>query len=137
MGHNQTIGGGGFHHVALAAADFDRSVQFYTQALGFTTKIAWGQTPARAIMLDCGDGNYFEIFERPNRPQGDGVLLHIALRSRDTNAAIERARAAGATVTIEPKDVTIPSTPHPTPVRLAFCKGPDGEIIEFFQNEVT
>ena len=22
------------------------------------------------------------------------------------------------------------------PIRIAFCKGPDGEVIEFFQNEV-
>jgi hypothetical protein len=42
----------------------------------------------------------------------------------------ERARAAGVVITIETKDVVIPSIPKPTPVRLAFCKGPDGEIIE-------
>ena len=67
------------------------------------------------------------------RTQTRGSIIHFALRTSDCDAAIERARAAGATVTIEPKSVNIPSEPHETPVRIAFCKGPDGEVIEFFQ----
>ena len=47
---------------------------------------------------------------------------------------LEQARKAGAEVTVEPKNVDIPSRPAVAPVRIAFCKGPDGEIIEFFQN---
>lgn len=131
----------GFHHVAIRARDFDASVRFYTDVLGMTTKITWGQAPKRAIMLDAGAGDYVEIFERPQQgPAPDGeepIILHFALRTDDPDAAIARARAAGAVVTIEPKDVTIPSSPHPTPVRLAFCKGPDGEVIEFFKNTLT
>lgn len=131
----------GFHHVAIRARDFDSSVRFYTQALGFTSKITWGESPKRAIMLDAGAGDYLEIFERPNQgpaPAGEEpIILHFALRTDDTDAAIAKARAAGAEVTIEPKAITIPSSPQPTPVRLAFCKGPDGEVIEFFQNTLT
>ena len=137
-GKNETIGGGGFHHVAIRAQDFDASVRFYTKALGFREKIAWGEGAKRAIMLDAGDGNYMEIFAGgSDSPKPEGAILHFALRTSDCDAAIARARAAGATVTVEPKDVDIPSTPGPTPVRIAFCKGPDGEIIEFFQNELT
>ena len=138
MGHNKTLGGGGFHHVAIRAYDFDASVRFYTEALGFTQKIAWGEGEKRAVMLDAGDGNYMEIFANgKNEPKPEGAIIHFALRTNNCDAAIERARAAGAQVTVEPKDVDIPSTPHRTPVRIAFCKGPDGEIIEFFQNELT
>ena len=43
----------------------------------------------------------------------------------------------GAEVTMEPTNINLQSTPGPTPIRIAFCKGPDGEIIEFFQNELT
>jgi len=32
--------------------------------------------------------------------------------------------------------VTLAADP-PIPARIAFCKGPDGELIEFFQNEAT
>jgi glyoxylase I family protein len=36
---------------------------------------------------------------------------------------------------MEPKDLAVFGDP-PIPIRIAFCKGPDGEVIEFFQNEV-
>jgi len=137
-GNNATIGGGGFHHVAIRAWDFDASVKFYTEAFGFTEKIAWGEAKKRAIMLDTGDGNYLEIFA--NGAEGkkpEGSIIHFALRTSNVDEAIEKARAAGAEVTIEPRDVEIQSTPAPTAVRLAFCKGPDGEVIEFFQNDTT
>jgi glyoxylase I family protein len=78
-----------------------------------------------------------EIFSGGDGPKPEGSILHFALRTSDCDAALERARAAGAEVTVEPKDVTIDSRPSPTPIRIAFCKGPDGEIIEFFQNEKT
>lgn len=138
MGTNQTIGGGGFHHVAIRAYDFEASIKFYTEALGFTQKIAWGEGEKRAVMLDAGDGNYMEIFANgTDEPKPEGSIIHFALRTNDCDAALERARAAGAEVTMEPKSLDIPSTPHMTPVRIAFCKGPDGEVIEFFQNELT
>lgn len=135
-GHNSVIGGGGFHHIAMRVRDFDKSCKFY-QSLGFKPKISWGEGDKRAVMLDTGDGNYLELFAGgSDEPKPEGVVLHFALRTTNVDAAIAAARAAGAVVTVEPKDVVIASTP-PTAVRLAFCKGPDGEIIEFFQNETT
>lgn len=138
-GSNETIGGGGFHHVAIRSRNWDRSVDFYVNAMGFTERIRWGEPPKRAIMLDTGDGNYLEIFERPDeRPvDGGGQIIHFAIRTRDIDAAMQRARDGGARVTVEPKDVTIPSTPEPTAVRLGFFQGPDGEEVELFQNQST
>lgn len=142
---NTTLGGGGFHHVAIRARDFDASVAFYTDVLGFAPVVAWGEAPGRAMMLDTGDGNYLEVFERPNQPpmpEGvEGAILHFAIRTDDTEAALERARAAAVKVTMETKDVNIANTlegrPTPVPVRIAFFEGPDGELIELFQNELT
>ena len=137
-GKNDTIGGGGFHHVAIKVADFEGAVRFYTEALGFKEKIAWGEGDKRAVMLDAGDGNYMEIFAGGTKDaKAEGSIIHFALRTRDCDAALNRARAAGAVVTMEPKSLDIQSRPHPTPVRIAFCKGPAGEVIEFFQNELT
>lgn len=134
----------GFHHVATRARDFDKTVAFYTQVLGFAPKIQWGDAPKRAIMLDTGDGNYLEIFERPEQappPEAEGAILHLALRTNDTDAMLERARAAGCKVTMEPKSLEIgnklPGVAAKVPVKIAFIQGPDGEIIEFFQNELT
>ncbi|MHB1158214.1 MAG: VOC family protein [Phycisphaerales bacterium] len=151
-GKNSILNGGGFHHVAIRSHDFDNSVRFYTHALGFTTQIAWGEKPKRAVMLDTGDGNYLEIFERlpqvnpPVKPAmaspvgGDEPpILHFAIRTGDTEAAIARARAAGAVVTMEPKHVDIQTTngQGTVPVYIAFCTAPDGTVIEFFQNDRT
>ena len=125
----------GFHHVAIRADDFDASVNFYL-ALGMEEKIRWGDGDSRGIMLDTGDGNYIEIFAGGTKNQPDGAWFHIALRTDDVDAALEIAKSAGAVVTVEPKDIVIKAK-TPVPVRLAFCKGPDGELIEFFQNSLT
>ncbi len=136
-GTNKAIGGGGFHHVAIKVHDFDASVRFYTEAMGFREKLRWGDGDGRAIMLDTGDGSSLELFAGgPAQPRPEGVILHFALRSSIPDAAIERARAAGAQVTVEPVSVTIPAK-TPMPVRIAFCKGPDGELIEFFHSEAV
>ena len=135
-GHNAAIHGGGFHHVAIRVHDFDASVRFYTEALGFTERIRWGEGEKRACMLDTGDGNYLEVFAGgPAAPKPEGTIFHFALRTSDVDAAIERARGAGAEVTTEPTSLEIQSDP-PQPVRLAFCKGPDGELIEFMDARI-
>jgi glyoxylase I family protein len=56
-------------------------------------------------------------------------VIHFALATTDTRAALEHVRQAGYEVTVEPKDVTLDSLE----VTIAFFKGPNGEIIEFFQ----
>ena len=136
-GTNQTLGGGGFHHVSMRVRDIEASIRFYTEALGFVHKLTWGQGAKRTVLLDTGDGNYFEISGgRTDEPNLNGHFLHIALRSTDCDAVIEKVRATGAEVTVEPKDVALSSDP-PTPVRIAFFKGPDGELIELFDNDAT
>ena len=138
QGSNAVLGGGGFHHVAIRALDFDASVRFYTDGLGFREKIVWGEGDGRAILLDTGDGNYLEIFAGgKNEPKLEGAILHFAIRTTDCDAATKRAVAAGATITMQPKALTIQSRPGPTPVKISFVKGPDGELIEFFENELT
>lgn len=130
--------GPGFHHIALRAADFEATLRFYADGLGFVRAYGWGEGDGRAAMMDAGDGNYLEIFAGGRRAPGEdapeGALLHYALRVPDAHAAYARALTAGARPHVEPKDVTIQGD-RPVLVRIAFCKGLDGEIIEFFQNE--
>lgn len=124
----------GFHHIAMDVKDIDASMRFYTQVLGFGIACTWGEGEKRACMIDCGNGNHVELFQaKPGENRPDGHWKHLALKCTDTKAAIERVRAAGFPVTVETKDVTIPSSPAPLPIRIAFFKGPDGETIEFFQ----
>jgi glyoxylase I family protein len=134
---NKKIKGCGFHHVSMRVRDLERSLKFYTEGLGFIEKTSWGKAPQRTVLLDTGDGNYFEISQGdPEQVQEPGIFQHIALRSDDCDAAIGAARSAGAEVTLEPRDVNLPSDP-PLQLRIAFFKGPDGEIIELFQNDQT
>ena len=123
----------GFHHIALRAHDFDATVAFYTEALGFTKGSAWGEGDGRAIMLDAGNGNYLEVFSGgTNEPKPEGLFFHLALHVDDCDAYLQRAIAAGAEVTMEATSLDIPSDP-PLPVRIGFVKGPNGEVVEFFQ----
>jgi glyoxylase I family protein len=136
-GTNSTIAGGGFHHVSLKVKDYQASLAFYTQGLGFTVAATWGGDARPTALLDTGDGNYFEISgSGPDDPPPPGPFAHIALRTDDCDKAIEAARAAGAEVTVEPKSLTLGENPG-LDVRIAFFKGPDGELVEFFQNDQT
>jgi glyoxylase I family protein len=134
MGTNNKLGGGGFHHVAIRVGNFEATLKFYTEGLGFREAFGWGEGNKRAALLDTGDGNYIEVFAGGTDEQKpEGAFLHVAFRTDDVDAAVEAAVAAGAEVTVQPKDVVLGNNP-PTPVRIAFIKGPDGEIIEFFQS---
>ncbi len=124
----------GLHHVSITVKDFDATVDLYTQGFGFKKEVAWARgSDERAIMLNMGDGAFLEVFSgRTDTHQSDGIFAHIALSSDDCDADFQRALAAGAGVETEPMNVSLPSNP-PIPVRIAFCKGFDGELIEFFQ----
>lgn len=128
----------GIHHVAIRVPDFDAAATFYTEALGLEQVLEWGEGAKRSALFDSGRGNYVEIFAGgADAEKPDGHWLHLAFRTDDCDAAMERARAAGAEVTMEPRDVPIQSRPQATTFRIAFCKGPAGETIEFFQNDLT
>jgi len=122
----------GFHHVALKVANFDEVVAFYTDVLGLEPKTHWGQGDKRAVMLDVGAGSFLEVFAGGGETPPAGPVLHFALACDDIDTVIEKVRTAGRNVTVEPRDVDIPSDPV-YPVRIAFFEGPAGEIVELFK----
>lgn len=143
MSHQNTkVAGCGFHHVAVVTRNFDKTLDFYTELLGFKPRVHWQEAPRRAVMLDTGDGNYIEVFENPERPEhqdaGNEPWFHIALRCTNLDEVITRVRDAGYTITMEPADLDIEASDsdETIPIRIAFFTGPNGESIELFQNEV-
>ncbi len=126
----------GVHHIALKAkgkAAFEKTIHFYHDILGLPIVRTWGSEDEPAAMLSTGDG-MLEIFANAPDELSEGALRHLAFAVEDTDACIEAVRAAGYTVTMEPNDIAIPSTP-PLPARIAFCIGPVGEEVEFFEEK--
>lgn len=138
----------GFHHVAIRAVDFDATMRFYTEGLGFRVHYGFS-VPGRidrAAFLDAGDGRYIEVFgqgstvqaegrrRRPDEEPTEGALLHFCLRVADVDASYERALAVGAVSRIAPRTAALGGEP-PAEVRIAFVTGPNGEVIEFLKSE--
>jgi len=123
----------GVHHIAMSVSNFEQSIHFYQDVLGFTPVMQWGEGDGRAVMLDTGDGSCLELFANgTGRYEQEGAWKHLAFRVSDCDAVYEAALAAGAASQTAPKDVELQTQPV-TPVRIAFVTGLDGEVIEFFQ----
>ncbi|MDQ4128753.1 MAG: VOC family protein [Actinomycetota bacterium] len=131
-GNNLKLRGGGLHHIAIGASDFDRSLRFYCEGLGFRNVLTFPEEDQMVAMLDTGDGTYIELFSGGSGQDPKGSILHFAVRTDDCETATERARAAGGTITQEPAEAVLEGDP-PVPVRYSFCEGPDGEQIELLQ----
>lgn len=133
---NQKLPGCGFHHLALRASDFDRSYRFYTEVLGFRRRTGWGEGEKRVALLNFGDGGLLELFGAGVKDAPQGCYWHAALKVDDVDAAFETAVAAGAGVHQPPKDALLGNPgEEQIPVRLAFIKGFDGELLEFFHEK--
>ncbi len=121
------------HHYQLKCkgyGHFKKTVDFYRDVLGVPVAREWGSGDESGIMLDTGAG-IIEIFANAEELLPAGTIRHVAFGTDDTDACVNAARAAGYTVTVEPKDIAIPSDP-PYRARIAFIIGPVGEEIEFF-----
>ncbi len=131
---NEIIKGMGFHHAALAAANFEESFKFYTEGLGMKLYTQWKSGDRQIAMLDMGDGGILELFSDGNdRESVDAKFIHLAFRVDDVDMAFEIARKAGASPKTLPKIVPIESAPAKVTLNCAFVYGPSGEELEFFK----
>ncbi len=130
---NQIITNMHFHHIGLKARDFEKSLRFY-QALGMTCVARWESAETPIAMLDLGDGGRIELFgDGGDAFSANGKWVHFALGVDDVAAAYEKALAAGAESQSAPRDLALKAQPQDMTIRIAFVKGPDGEVIEFFK----
>ena len=120
----------GIHHISMkcgTAEEYRKAKEFYVDVLGFTVRREWPE----GMMIDTGSG-LLEIGNDRAGIRNIGAIRHIAFATDSTDEIIGKVKAAGYEVFIEPKDIVIRSEPafH---ARMAFCFGPLGEEIEFFQ----
>ena len=116
----------GIHHVSMKCAgqqEFERTVHFYCDVIGLRRVKSW----ENGVMLNTGDGFVEIVSDGTTRPE-QGCIRHFAFAADDVDACADAVSAAGYEILIEPKDIVLDSMP----ARIAFCRGPLGEEIEFF-----
>jgi hypothetical protein len=87
---NLKIRGGGLHHVAIEASDFDRSLRFYTEGLGIRNVLTFPEEGQTVAMLDTGDATYVELFSGGSGEKLSGSILHLALRTGTATRPLSR-----------------------------------------------
>ena len=119
----------GIHHISMKCGTSEglcKVKEFYITLLGLKICREWSD----GIMIDTGNG-FIEIFTNAEGVRQLGAIRHIALLTDDVDEIVEKVRAAGYEIFVEPNDKVIDSTPE-YPIRMAFCFGPLGEQVEFF-----
>jgi len=102
--------------------------------LGLPMVRSWGEGAKRGCMIDTGDSVMELNCADKEADSQSPAVNHFALTTDHVDEVVELVRQAGYTITIEPRDLVIPANP-PYPIRMAFCLGPVGESIEFFQEK--
>ena len=123
----------GIHHISMKCgteAEFREAKRFYLDVLGLQAKREWPE----GVMIDAGNC-LLEIFSNGAGIRSKGAIRHIAFGTDDVDGMIRKVKEAGCEVFIEPNDIVIRSEPE-LPARMAFCYGPLGEEIEFFQEKM-
>ena len=123
-------------HTMIRVGDLDKSIAFYTEALGMTLmrQRDYPEGKFTLAFLGYGDEASTAVIELTHNwdtasyDLGNG-FGHIAIGTEDIVGACERIREYGGEVTREPG-----SMKHGTTV-IAFAKDPDGYVIEFIERK--
>jgi catechol 2,3-dioxygenase-like lactoylglutathione lyase family enzyme len=130
---NPLIQGLGFHHISISTLDMEKSLEFYCSVLGMQVFKETIIGERRLVQLDIGDGMLVEVSDASPEVNAANPapipLNHIGFVTTDLTGAVERVRAAGYPITVEPRRISA----GPIQASLAFVKGPNGESIEFMQ----
>lgn len=116
------------HHISLKSTPekFPQVLHFYKDILGLEVFCQW----SNGVLLKTGD-SYLEIFSNAETELSDGNIRHFALCVADVDQWAKKVAAEGFEVFMGPKDICFDSNPQ-FKARVAFCKGPLGESVEFF-----
>ena len=140
----------GTNHTSFTVSDLDRSVAFFTEALGFALLHRGPRDPAMIgrvvgvpgadieVAYVQGPGHRLELIEykapadrgRVESRPCDAGFAHVAFDVDDIDAALAAAAAHGVTPLSEPQDLrTGPNAGG----RVVYTRDPDGVTVEFIQ----
>jgi len=123
-------------HTMIRVGDLEKSIAFYTEALGMTLirRHDYPEGKFTLAFLGYGDEASTAVIELTHNwdtasyDLGNG-FGHIAIGSEDIVGACDRVREYGGEVTREPGPMKHGSTV------IAFAKDPDGYAIEFIERK--
>ncbi|GAB2913461.1 VOC family protein [Streptomyces mayteni] len=136
-------------HVAVMCPDIEKSLRFYREGLGFSRRYEFTRTVSpegetvyqgRGIYLELQGNSYIELFPggRPGVDSAEGPLAHIALIVPSVDEAYQSCLRAGgepaghASWAGAPTSLVLNGSPEVN-VRVAFVKGPAGELVELYE----
>lgn len=140
----------GIHHPSITTGNADRLLGFYRDLMGFHEIFEFGweagsdmsnfaagitgvqNSSTRSVLLRAGNA-FLEIFEyrqpastrRDDRALSQQGYAHVCFDSDDVIADHARLAAAGVKFISSPVDVG--------PMRLCYCRDPDGNFVELQQ----
>jgi lactoylglutathione lyase len=137
-----------YSHLGVCVSDLDRSLRFYTEALGFEENEGWAVGPEFAGLMEVeGVALQSRFLRRPGctlellffdapgfdgpaerRPINQLGLTHLCFKVDDVDASAARITAAGGTV-LDQTRTTFPN-PDGTKMDFVYCTDPDGIRIE-------
>src|SRR5215207_4140348 len=122
----------GVHHLALICSNIERTVEFYTQALGFPLVELFQNRDLPSsthFFFDIGHDNLLAFFDFPEHPmpatrESTGGMHHIAISVPADQFAMIRANLQKRGIeNLGPSDVT----------DSVYFRDPDGALIEIIQ----
>ncbi len=126
------LGLNGIGHVALKVADIGRSLEFYRDTLGFAEMMRLNRDDGELwlVYLRITDTQFLELFPGGEGDRAPGpertAVNHFCLECADLHATADALRAAGVTLTVEPKMGGDNNW-------QCWIADPDGNRIEFMQ----
>lgn len=133
MTDNASAGIGRLHHVSIQTIDWERSLAFYGEVLGLpcTSQVRL-PNGKRLALFGSTESTRIELASPPPgktpSPAEDAttVITHLAFQVKDVPAVLDRIRAHGLRIRVEPTEIDTDGL-HAT---IAFFEGPNGESIE-------
>ncbi len=121
------------HHIAIICSDYERSLEFYKNVLGFTVLAEHYREESKGFKTDLALGNEYviELFSVPSpparltHPEAVG-LRHLAFEVDDVDKEAKELERLG----IEYEPIRIDGY---TNRRFMFFQDPDGQALELYE----